>query len=65
MAMSSKEIIDAAEQRKPVMYEGALYPRILEYILWFDNVGERKYSVTLLDKSGSRVRASASKISLA
>lgn len=64
--MNSKDIIEAAEQRKPVIYDGAVYPRILEYILWFDDAGERNYSVTLLDKNGAtRVRASANKIKLA
>lgn len=64
--MNSKDIIEAAEQKKPVIYEGAVYPRILEYILWFDDAGVRNYSVTLLDKNGgTKVRAPANKISLA
>lgn len=64
--MNSKDIIEAAEQKKPVIYECAVYPRILEYILWFDDAGARNYSVTLLDKNGvTKVRVPANKISLA
>lgn len=37
--MNSKDIIEAAEQKKPVIYEGAVYLHILEYILWFDDAG--------------------------
>lgn len=64
--MNSKEIIEAGEQRKPVVYDGAVYQRITEYILWFDDAGARNYSVTLLDKNGgTKVRVPANKISLA
>lgn len=64
--MNSKDIIEAAKQRKPVVYDGAVYLRILEYILWFDDAGAQNYSVILLDKNGgTKVRVPASKISIA
>lgn len=34
--MESQEIIEASKQRLPVVYNGAVYKEILEYILWFD-----------------------------
>lgn len=64
--MESQEIIEAAQQRLPVIYDGAVYKEILEYILWFDNHREKRRSVVLLDQNGhSTIRVLASKISLA
>lgn len=64
--MDLKEVAEAAEKRLPVIYEGAVYKEILEYIRWFDNNRNRMLSVVLLDKNGgSRVRVLASKVSLA
>lgn len=64
--MESSEIIEAAQNRKPVIYNGVVYKEILEYILWFDNNRNKQRSVVLLDMNGSStVRALASKISLA
>lgn len=64
--MESQEIIEAAQQRLPVIYDGAVYKEILEYILWFDNHREKQRSVVLLDQNGhSTIRVLASKISLA
>lgn len=64
--MESSEIIEAAQSRKPVVYDGVVYKEILEYILWFDNNRNKQRSVVLLDMNGSStVRALASKISLA
>lgn len=64
--MESSEIIDAAQNRKPVVYNGVVYKEILEYILWFNEQREKQRSVVLLDMNGSStVRALASKISLA
>lgn len=64
--MESSEIIEAAQSRKPVVYNGVVYKEILEYILWFDEQREKQRSVVLLDMNGSStVRALASKISLA
>lgn len=64
--MESSEIIEAAQNRKPVIYNGVVYKEILEYILWFDSNRNKQRSVVLLDMNGSStVRALASKISLA
>lgn len=64
--MDSKDIIDAAQNRKPVVYNGIVYKEILEYILWFNHRREKQRSVVLLDMNGSStVRALASEIKLA
>lgn len=64
--MESSEIIEAAQSRKPVIYNGVVYKEILEYILWFNERREKQRSVVLLDMNGSStVRVLASKISLA
>ena len=63
--MDVKEVAEAAEKRLPVIYEGAVYTEIVEYIRWFDNNRNKMLSVVLLGKNGCRVRALASKISLA
>lgn len=63
--MDLKEVAEAAEKRLPVVYEGANYAEIVEYIRWFDSNRNKMLSVVLLDKNGStRVRALASKVSL-
>lgn len=64
--LQSKEIIEAIQNRSPIIYNGAKYIRILEYILWFTDAGEQRTSVTLLDKNGrSVVRADSARIALA
>lgn len=64
--MESQEIIEAAQRRLPVIYDGTVYKEILEYILWFDSHREKQRSVVLLDQNGhSTIRVLASKISLA
>lgn len=64
--MDLKEVAEAAERRLPVVYDGAIYTEIVEYIRWFDNNRNKMLSVVLLDKNGiSRVRVLASKVSLA
>ncbi len=64
--MESKDIIEAAQNRKPIEYNGVVYKEILEYILWFNEKREKQRSVVLLDKNGkTTVRAAANKIRLA
>lgn len=64
--MESQEIIETAEKRLPVVYDGTVYKEILEYILWFDSNRNKQRSVVLLDQNGhTTVRVLASKISLA
>lgn len=64
--MESKEIIEVAQSRKPVVYNGVVYKEILEYILWFDEKRNKQRSVVLLDMNGSStVRVLASQIKLA
>lgn len=64
--MESKDIIEAAQSRKPVIYNGVVYKEILEYILWFDENRNKQRSVVILDMNGSStVRVLASQIRLA
>ena len=61
--MDSKEIAEAMRRKLPVNFDGITYRRILEYILWYDDAGQRKTSVTLLDKTNrSTTRAPADRI---
>ncbi len=63
--MGSKQIVKAMKQKSPVIYDGSVYLRILEYILWFDENGHQQTSVILLDKNNaSTIRVPASSISL-
>lgn len=63
--MDSAEIIEAQMKRLPVIYNGIEYLRISKYILWFDDKGERRLSVELLDKNGGCVvQAPADRISI-
>lgn len=63
--MNSKEIDIAMKNRTPVFYDGKRYKRILEYISWYDNNGERKLSTTLLSEQGNySVRVLAKKVNL-
>lgn len=51
---------------KPVVYDGSVYEKILEYILWFDSSKAQHKSVVLLDKNGSTtVRVDANRIDFA
>ncbi len=64
--MDSKEIIAAAEKQLPIVYDGAVYKEILEYVLWFDKNRNKQRAVVLLDKNGnSTICVPADKISLA
>lgn len=66
MIVTSKEIVGAMKEGTPIIYNGAKYIRIMEYILWFTDAGEQRTSVTLLDKNGrSVVRADSARIALA
>ena len=61
--MTSEEIVNAMRNKSRVMYNGAEYKCITEYILTIDKIGRQRRSVTLLDKNGSTtVRVLASKI---
>lgn len=46
--MDSARIDAAMRSREPVIYAGARYDRIIEYISWYDESGKRRLSVTLL-----------------
>lgn len=64
--MQSSEIIEAMKRHMPVMYDGSEYKKITEYILWFDKQGNKRTSVSLLDKNGATMlRAPADRIELA
>lgn len=61
--MNSQEIDHAMKHRLPVMCEGIQHTRITEYVSWYDNKGNRRFSVGLLDKNGkSVVRVPAEKV---
>ncbi len=61
--MTSKEVVEAMEQKTPIVYNGIEYLRIEEYILTIDSTGKQRKSVNLLDKNGrSLVRALASAV---
>lgn len=64
-SMTSEEIINAMRNKSRVMYNGAEYERITEYILTIDKSGRQRRSVTLLDRNGgTTVRVLASKIEI-
>lgn len=64
--MESNEIIEAMQNKSPVIYDGSIYKQILEYILWFDKEGNKQRSVVLLDKNEhSTIRVRSSMIQLA
>lgn len=46
--MDSAQIDAAMRSREPVIYDGKRYDRIFEYISWYDNNGNRRLSVNLL-----------------
>lgn len=60
--MNSRQIDEAMRNRTPVMYNGQIYERILEYILWYDNNGDRKLSAVLLADGNYTVRVPAEKV---
>lgn len=62
--MDSKQIDDAMRMRLPVVYDGRRYDRILEYVSSYDNTGQRRLSVVLL-QGRSSYRVLASKVELA
>ena len=61
--MDSKAIHELMKSRAPVLYDGAQYDRILEYISWYDNLGRHHLSVVLI-RGRTTIRVSADKISL-
>lgn len=64
--MDSKQIMEAMRLKLPVRHNGITYQRITEYILWYDEAGTRRTSVSLLDKnSNSITRAAADRVELA
>lgn len=63
--MNSKEIDIAMKNHTPVFYDGKRYKRILEYVSWYDNNGERKLSAVLLSEKGNySVRVLANKVKM-
>lgn len=62
--MDSKQIDAAMRRRLPVVYDGIQYDRIAEYIMWYDQSGRRKLSVTLVRQNYS-MRVPADKVELA
>lgn len=60
--MISQQIDEAMRNRKPVMYEGKRYPRILEYVLWYDKQGKRQLSAVLLGEQNYSIRVPAEKV---
>lgn len=62
--MESGQIDTAMRRKEPVVYNGRRYKRILEYISWYDNSGNRKLSVVLLADGNYTVRVPADKVEL-
>ena len=62
--MTSKEIDRAMREKMPVVYGGIRYDRIAEYILWYDRLGNKRLSVTLVE-GNTAVRVSAEKVEVA
>lgn len=62
--MESKQIDSAMKYHLPVMCEGKRYDCIAEYIMWYDDHGKRRLSVTLLQNNHS-YRVPADKVELA
>lgn len=61
--MNSAEIDHAMKHRLPVVYNEIRYDRIVEYVLWYNNYGDRKLSIGLLDQNGKCVvRVPAEKV---
>lgn len=51
-------------EKLPVVYGGIRYNRIAEYILWYDHLGNKRLSVTLVE-GNTAVRVSAEKVEVA
>lgn len=60
--MDSKQIDTAMRNRTPVMYDDKRYVRILEYVSWYNEHGERKLSAVLLEKDKCTLRVPAEKV---
>ena len=46
--MDSQQIDRAMRDRLPVVYEGRMYDRIIEYVSWYDESRKRHLSVVLI-----------------
>lgn len=53
--MTPKEAIEAARQMLPIEYEGAVYTRITEIGICYNDKSEGQHFVKLLDKNGNSV----------
>lgn len=62
--MDSKDIDRAMRDRLPVVYDGNLYDRIADYIMWYDDNGKRRLSCGLIAKN-FYIRVPADKVELA
>lgn len=63
--MDSKQIDTAMREKTPVTCDGIQYKRIVEFISWYDNLGNHRLSVVLLEKNGrNTVRVPADKVEL-
>lgn len=61
--MDSKAIDRAMKARVPVLFGGVRYARILEYVSWYNDKGQHRLSVVLLDAKGNcTVRVPADKV---
>lgn len=62
--MDSKQIDAAMRDRLPVIYDGKRYDCIHEYVSWYDDAGQRRLSVGLL-QGRHLYRVPADKVDLA
>lgn len=61
--MDSSQIDAAMRERRPVVYNGQRYDRIIEYISWYDNNQKRRLSVVLI-RGRASYRVPADKVEL-
>lgn len=61
--MDSEQIHKAMRARRPVVYEGTRYDRILEYVAWYDTNKQLQLSVVLLAGNYS-IRVPVDKVAL-
>lgn len=60
----NEQLFEAMRRRLPVIYEGIQYDRILDYVFWYNNMGELQQSVVLLQNRSS-VRVLIDKVTVA
>lgn len=61
--MTSEHIHFAMKHRSPVVHNGIRYDRITEYVSWYNDKGQHRLSVVLLDAKGNcTVRVPADKV---